>query len=156
MVLYKLCGGRVKRTRLLIPVLALVMLVACTSDGGHDHSSVKYGGNLPYSTVPTGPFRSARSWIRALNQQGVPCRRTTSEHPPPVPFLFRDLGYCRLDNGDTVTVWIVGNATRIMSHLAGNRGPGYVFYRDDWLALVPVTAPANVVSTIRQSFHAAG
>ena len=136
----KLSGGRVRQICLLILILALLLLAACT----HDAS-------------PTGPFQTGDDWIRALNQQGVRCRPIGLDRTPPPPRLIDDLRYCRLDNGDTVTIWIVDNAKQMFdSRLAGSHGPRYIFYRANWLAFVPNTAPAKAVSTIRQSFKAAG
>ncbi len=140
MVLYKLSGGPSKHTCLLILILALLLLAACT----HDASL-------------TGPFKTGDDWIRALNQEGVRCRPFGLEHPPPPPRLIEDVRNCHLDNGDTVTIWIVDDAKQMFdSRLAGSYGPRYIFYRANWLAFVPNTAPAKAVSTIRQSFKATG
>jgi hypothetical protein len=169
MAAHKLSGGRVKRTRLLIPVLVLVMLVACTSDGGHDHPSVKLGGPVPYSIVPTGPFRSAGSWIRSLNRQGVPCRLQRNRHPDNAPFRYQDSGSCVFDNGHKLTVWIVRNAEKTYRTGIPNifkhplpRGPRETgagnltryFYRQNWLVIATKSIPAQAIQTIRELFQA--
>lgn len=155
---YKLSGGPVKRTRLLIPVLALVMLVACTSDGGHDRLSVKYGGNLPYSTVPTGPFRSARSLIRSLNQQGVPCRFQRDRHPDNAFFKYQDSASCAFASGHTLMVWIVKDARKTfrsrIAYFLKTPNPTSYFYRQNWLVIATDSIPAQAVQTIRELFHA--
>jgi hypothetical protein len=147
----------VNRTNLLFLSLALMMLAACTHDIRVDTDfGVKQSPKPDFSPPLNGPFNRAETWIQSLNQQGVPCRRITLEHPPPPPKLIRDVGYCRLDNGDTMTVWIVDNAKQTYDNLGRHGPPQYILYHANWLAFLPTTAPTNTVSTIRQSFHAAG
>jgi hypothetical protein len=147
-----------KQNRLLIPVLTLIMLVACTSDGGHDRPSVKYGGHLTYSTVPTGPFRSARSWIRSLNEQGVPCRFQRKRHPDNAFFKYQDSGSCVFTGGHTLTVWIVKDAhktfRRRIAYFLKTPSPTSYFYRQNWLVIATKSIPAQAIQTIRELFHA--
>jgi hypothetical protein len=165
MAFYKRFPGRVNRTSLVFLSLALVMLAACTHDIRVDTDiGVKQSPKPDFSPPLNGPFKKAETWIESLNQQGVPCRPYVAEHAPPPPKLVKDVGTCHLDDGDTVTVWIVGDAKQTFdSQFAETHGPRYIFYRADWLAFVPafgrpkaVSVIRKAVTVIRESFHAQG
>jgi hypothetical protein len=137
--------------RIAFGLVVLFLLAACTT--------THIGPVGPGVTgVERRHFTSADAFIRALNQRGVRCKGGPADpHPGPTAFRYRDFDICNLANGDVLNVWIVKDAEQVYRrHFAGTHGPSYILFRANWLAILPNTAPANVVSTIRGPFRAAG
>jgi hypothetical protein len=130
--------------RLLVVVLGLLMLAACTQASPIDHGTVL---QRPLT------FKTGAAWVRELNWHGIPCRLDLLGPSPRPTFPYVDTARCRLLSGDSLNVWIVMDSDRTyQAHFRTTREKYSIFYRDNWLATTPSTVPAEIATMVRVAF----